>query len=315
MSTTPVHQLRVVLVVPDLDAAVRYYRDTLGLTEEAAVTGPDGARVVILEAGRATLELANPEQADFIAAVETAGVPSSPVRLAFEVDDSTAAAAALTGAGARLIAPAVRTPWDSLNARLEGPAGVQVTLFQELDQPGAGLIGAGVGDLGGEAGLLARTVELARRQGADGQLPFAAVVVRNGVVIGAGVNTVRSDLDPSAHGEVVAIRDATRRTGSADLAAVVYSSCEPCAICRTVAAAAGVSEIVYAAGKELVPLEIDPAPQSTAGLIDAVSAHLPGIARRGRSGLSVAELSAPFHDYLQFGGYPDMSVNSAEESQ
>jgi guanine deaminase len=162
------------------------------------------------------------------------------------------------------------------------------------------LIGAALDGLGGEPGLLARTVELARRHGAAGQLPFAAVVVRDGAVVGAGANTALSDHDPSGHGEVVAIRDAARRAGSADLAgAVVYSSCEPCAICRTVAAAAGVREIVFAAGKELVPAELDPRPEATAALIDAVTALLPGIARRGSIGLSDVELAAPFRAFLE----------------
>jgi hypothetical protein len=42
----------------------------------------------------------------------------------------------LVEAGAELIAPAVETPWRSLNSRLNGPAGLQLTLFQELDRPG-----------------------------------------------------------------------------------------------------------------------------------------------------------------------------------
>lgn len=163
-----------------------------------------------------------------------------------------------------------------------------------------GLAGAAISALGGEAGTLAHTVAAAERHGASGQLPFAALTVRDGTVIGTGLNTALSDLDPSAHSEVVAIRDAARRTGSLDLAgAVVYSSCEPCAICRTVAAAAGVGEIVYAAGKELVPVAMDPAPRATAALIDAVTAHLPGIARRGATGLTEDQLSAPFRSYLR----------------
>lgn len=301
MSETPVNQLRVVLVTEDFDAAVGYYRDTLGLPESAAIAGPEGAQVVILEAGRATLELANPAQARFIAEVETGGTPSTPVRLAFQVPDVDAATATFAGTGARVVAPPVRTPWNSRNARLEGPAGVQVTLFQELagqDGP-AGLVGASLSGLGGERGLLARTVELARRHGAGGQLPFVAAVVHDGTVIGAGVNTSLTDHDPTAHGEIAAIRDATRRTGRADLAgAVVYSSCEPCAICRTVAAAAGVREIVFAAGKEAVPVAIDPTPDLTARLVDAVNAQLPGIARRGDAGLSTVELAAPFRAFL-----------------
>ena len=54
------------------------------------------------------------------------------VRVAFEVDDAAAATRVLEGAGARVIAEPVRTPWDSLNARLDGPAGLQLTLFTEL---------------------------------------------------------------------------------------------------------------------------------------------------------------------------------------
>jgi len=160
------------------------------------------------------------------------------------------------------------------------------------------LVGASLADLGGEPGALARAVEAAARHGATGQLPFAALVVRDGVVVGAGVNTALADLDPAGHGEVTALRDAARRTGSLDLAgAVVYSSCEPCAICRTVAAAAGVSEIVYAAGKELVPAAIDADPARTAALLDAVTALLPGIARAGRTDLDEAALAAPFRAY------------------
>ena len=150
-----------------------------------------------------------------------------------------------------------------------------------------------------ESAALARTVELATRQAATGRLPFAALVVRDGVVLGGGVNTVLDDHDPSGHGEVVAVRDATRRLGTADLTgAVVYSSCEPCAICRLVAAAAGVSEIVYAAGKGLVPAAVDGNPATTARLIDAVTAVLPGIARAGHTD---ADAAAPFRVYTEAG--------------
>jgi lactoylglutathione lyase len=54
------------------------------------------------------------------------------LRVAFEVDDSEAATAELAAAGATVIAEPTRTPWNSLNARLEGPARLQLTLFQEL---------------------------------------------------------------------------------------------------------------------------------------------------------------------------------------
>ncbi len=89
---------------------------------------------MILNAGRATLELSNPAQIDYIDTVETGrtGV-SGHYRVAFEVDDCAAVTERLAAAGAELIAPPTRTPWDSLNARLTGPAKMQLTVFTELN--------------------------------------------------------------------------------------------------------------------------------------------------------------------------------------
>jgi predicted enzyme related to lactoylglutathione lyase len=89
--------------------------------------------VTILQAGRATLELANPAQKRFIDEVEVGRQVAPRLRLAFEVPDSAEATDRLVGAGATLVAPPTKTPWRSLNARLDVPAGLQVTLFQELD--------------------------------------------------------------------------------------------------------------------------------------------------------------------------------------
>jgi predicted enzyme related to lactoylglutathione lyase len=129
----PVLQLRVVVEAEDYDAAVAFYRDVLGLPEQAAFEGEGDARVTILEAGRATLELANPAQKRMIDEVEV-GRPVSPkIRLAFEVTDADGITRSLVDAGATLIAPPTETPWRSLNSRLDAPAGVQITLFQELE--------------------------------------------------------------------------------------------------------------------------------------------------------------------------------------
>jgi len=104
----------------------------LGLPEQEAYEGDGGARVVILDAGRATLEIANPEQKRMIDEVEV-GRPVAPrIRVAFEVDDTVARTAEAVAAGAEEVAPPTRTPWESLNSRLEAPAGLQITLFQEL---------------------------------------------------------------------------------------------------------------------------------------------------------------------------------------
>jgi len=122
-----------VVEAEDYAAAVRFYRDVLGLPVEGAFEGPDGAHVTILDAGRATLELADPAQKRFIDEVEV-GRPVAPkLRVAFEVGDTLAVTDRLTEAGAALVAPPVETPWRSLNARLDAPAGLHITIFQELD--------------------------------------------------------------------------------------------------------------------------------------------------------------------------------------
>jgi predicted enzyme related to lactoylglutathione lyase len=126
-------QLRLIVEADDYDAAVAFYRDVLGLPEQAAFEGEGDARVAILEAGRATLEIANPAQKRMIDEIEV-GRPASPkIRVAFEVADSTAKTDELVAAGATLIAAPTETPWRSLNSRLAAPAGLQITLFQELE--------------------------------------------------------------------------------------------------------------------------------------------------------------------------------------
>ena len=129
----PVIQLRVVVEAEDYDEAVRFYRDVLGLPEEAAFEGDGDARVTILDAGRATLEIANPAQKRMIDAVEVGRDVAPKIRIAFEVADGRATTDELVSAGATLIAPPMETPWGSLNSRLSAPAGLQITLFEELE--------------------------------------------------------------------------------------------------------------------------------------------------------------------------------------
>lgn len=128
-----VRQLRLVVEAEDYDAAVRFYRDVLGLPEELAVAGPDGAQVTILDAGRATLEIANPAQKRYIDEVEVGRQVAPRLRVAFQVTDAAEVTQRLVEGGAELVAPPTQTPWRSLNARLSAPAGLQVTLFEELD--------------------------------------------------------------------------------------------------------------------------------------------------------------------------------------
>ena len=129
-----VRQLRIVVEAEDYEEALTFFRDVLGLPEAESYAGDGGAQVAILDAGRATLELSNPAQVRMIDAVETDGVTSPKIRLAFEVDDSQAVTSSLVEGGAELLASPRETPWRSLNARLSTPAGLQVTIFQELDE-------------------------------------------------------------------------------------------------------------------------------------------------------------------------------------
>jgi tRNA(adenine34) deaminase len=91
---------------------------------------------------------------------------------------------------------------------------------------------------------------------AKGQTPFGAVVVdASGTLVGQGHNTVRAALDPSAHGEVVAIRDAWRKFGRRQMmtGCTLYTSCEPCLLCSSVIAQLGFSRVVFAARGADVP--------------------------------------------------------------
>jgi uncharacterized integral membrane protein (TIGR00697 family) len=133
-----VRQLRLVVRADDYERVVSFYRDTLGMAEEDSYATGD-AKVMILDAGRATLELSNPAQVDYIDGAEVGRTGVSPsMRVALEVDDVAAATSRLEAAGATVIAEPTRTPWNSLNARLDAPAGVQLTIFTELDPKRAG---------------------------------------------------------------------------------------------------------------------------------------------------------------------------------
>ncbi|MEJ8846990.1 nucleoside deaminase [Variovorax rhizosphaerae] len=79
-----------------------------------------------------------------------------------------------------------------------------------------------------------------------GDQPYGAVVVLNGTLAGEGPSRVVKDKDINAHAERVAIRDAQRRLGRADLAgSVLYSTSRPCALCEAAAARAGVSRMYF----------------------------------------------------------------------
>ena len=77
--------------------------------------------------------------------------------------------------------------------------------------------------------------------------PFGAVIVFDGAIVGEGRNAVVESFDPTAHAEIVAIRNAGQRLARFDLAgSVLYSSCEPCPMCLTAAYWARIARVVFA---------------------------------------------------------------------
>jgi catechol 2,3-dioxygenase-like lactoylglutathione lyase family enzyme len=129
---TDVQQLRLVLTVPDFDAALRFYRDALGLDVEA-VWSSEGGHVVLLSAGRATLELVDEAHAAEIDRIEVGHRVAGAVRVAFQVADSESVAKQLVEGGAMLVGGPVTTPWNDRNVRLEAPGGTQLTLFTGVE--------------------------------------------------------------------------------------------------------------------------------------------------------------------------------------
>jgi len=98
---------------------------------------------------------------------------------------------------------------------------------------------------------LAEAVALAERSVEQGGGPFGALVVRDDVVIGRGSNSVTLNNDPTAHAEVLAIRDACRTINDFSLeGSTLYSSCEPCPMCLSAIYWARVGRVIFAASRE-----------------------------------------------------------------
>jgi len=97
--------------------------------------------------------------------------------------------------------------------------------------------------------FMKKAIELsAQALSKPGTEPFGAVIVRNGRIVGEGLNHSLAHFDPTSHGEVEAIRDACRRLECVDLSECdIYTSCEPCALCVAAIAMAGIKQMYYAA--------------------------------------------------------------------
>ncbi len=96
-----------------------------------------------------------------------------------------------------------------------------------------------------------KAIELSIKNIDENGGPFGAVIVKDGEIIAQGVNRVTSNVDPTAHAEVNAIREASKKLGTFDLSGcVIYSSCEPCPMCLGAIYWAHLDKLYYANTKQ-----------------------------------------------------------------
>jgi methylmalonyl-CoA/ethylmalonyl-CoA epimerase len=131
-SNQPVLELRVALTTRDYEHLVKFYSEGLGI-KPAAIWNNDGGKALILDMGKATLELFDERQAEVIDQLEAGRRVSEKVRFALQVPDLKAAMERLLAHGASLVHEPVQTPWGDYNVRLQGPDGMQITLFQAAE--------------------------------------------------------------------------------------------------------------------------------------------------------------------------------------
>jgi methylmalonyl-CoA/ethylmalonyl-CoA epimerase len=132
----PVLQLRIAITTSDYARLIKFYCDGLGI-EPAAIWNNDGGAALMLEMGKATLEVFDESHAEAVDQLEAGRRVSGAIRLALQVPDVQSAMERLLANGATLVHPPVLTPWGDYNARLQDPDGMQITLFQapEHDKP------------------------------------------------------------------------------------------------------------------------------------------------------------------------------------
>ncbi|MBL8076554.1 MAG: VOC family protein [Anaerolineales bacterium] len=131
MSNTnlPIHELRVAITTPDYERLVNFYCMGLGI-EPAQIWNNGQGKALILDMGRATLEIFDETQAGTIDQIEAEKRVSGAIRFALQVPDLNAAMERLLANGATLVHAPVVTPWGDRNVRLQDPDGMQITLFQ-----------------------------------------------------------------------------------------------------------------------------------------------------------------------------------------
>jgi catechol 2,3-dioxygenase-like lactoylglutathione lyase family enzyme len=125
----PIHELRIAVTTSDYERLVKFYCDGLGI-EPAQIWNNGQGKALILDMGRATLEIFDETQAETIDQIEAGKRVSGQIRFALQVPDLKVAMDRLLANGATLVHEPVITPWGDQNVRLQDPDGMQITLFQ-----------------------------------------------------------------------------------------------------------------------------------------------------------------------------------------
>ena len=133
MPSPPVTELRVAITAEDFERLENFYREGLGL-EPDQIWPADQGRALVLDMGKATLEVFDETQARTIDTIEVGQRTSGHIRFAIQVPDVKAATERLIAHGATLVHPLVVMPWGDQNVRFQDPEGMQITLFQKADQ-------------------------------------------------------------------------------------------------------------------------------------------------------------------------------------
>jgi predicted enzyme related to lactoylglutathione lyase len=123
-------EMRVALTTSDYERLIKFYCEGLGI-EPAQIWNNDQGQALILNMGKATLEIFDETQAQTIDQIEAGQRLSGQVRFALQVPDVKAAMERLLAHGAKLVHPPILTPWGDYNVRLQDPDGMQITLFQK----------------------------------------------------------------------------------------------------------------------------------------------------------------------------------------
>jgi methylmalonyl-CoA/ethylmalonyl-CoA epimerase len=131
-SNYPVFEMRVAFKTSDYERLVNFYCKGLGI-EPAAIWNNGQGKALVLNMGKATLEIFDEAQAETIDQLEVGHRVSGTIRFALEVPDLKAAMERLITHGATLVHPPIMTPWGDYNVRLQDPDGMQITLFQTTE--------------------------------------------------------------------------------------------------------------------------------------------------------------------------------------